>query len=43
MSRKELKHYMMTKSHCSAMVKITDDLTDILTGHSTWFSFAFML
>jgi hypothetical protein len=30
------------KGHCTAVVKVTDDLSQLLWGHSSWFHYANM-
>ena len=36
MSTEELIEYLGLRSHCSAIIKIEDDLSDVWFGHNTW-------
>ena len=33
----------MKNSHCSVLIKLTDDKKDLLVGHTSWFSYYTML
>eukprot|EP01133_Synstelium_polycarpum_P006702 gene6702-7795_t len=35
----QLGEFMRKTGHCSGLVKLTDDLSDLYTGHTTWSSF----
>jgi len=35
--------YMTRTGHCSALIKMTDDMNDIYVGHSSWFVYSAML
>jgi hypothetical protein len=37
-----LAEALADRGHCSALVRVNGDLSDILMAHTTWFSFAFM-
>lgn len=47
MRRRLLKHHRMKGSrrheHCSAMIKLLPDGSDVVFGHSTWYDFNFFL
>lgn len=43
MTYKEVVDYMRKSGHCSAMVKVTDDLSEMFMGHSSWFTYSAML
>lgn len=43
MSYKEMQMYMNKQGHCSAFIKLTDDMSDIYFGHSSWFTYSAML
>ena len=36
MSTEELMNYIELRSHCSAFLKVADDLSDVWFGHNTW-------
>lgn len=42
MSRAEAMRYAATRGHCSALVRVTPDLSDLLMAHSTWDTFRAM-
>ena len=39
MSYEELTHYLYNRGHCSAIIKLDDNMTDIYAGHNTWTTF----
>ncbi|XP_041362264.1 phospholipase B-like 1 isoform X2 [Gigantopelta aegis] len=43
MTRDEVERYVFSRSRCSALVKVTDDYSDLLMGHSTWFMYQSMM
>lgn len=38
----EVSEHLERNGHCSALIKIKDDLSDLLFGHSSWFSYSNM-
>ena len=38
----DIRKYTMLKSHCSAMIKLAEDFSDIWFGHNTWYTYASM-
>jgi hypothetical protein len=42
MSPNEIKRKISLKNHCSGLIKILPDFSDIFIGHSSWFSYAAM-
>lgn len=43
MSYHESVTYFRRSGHCSAFVKLTDDMSDIYMGHNAWFTYCAML
>ena len=43
MNYNEAQSYLTQVGHCSAFIKITDDLTDMFIGHNAWFVYSSML
>ena len=43
MTNEEIKIFTLLKSHCSALIKLADDYSDIWFGHNTWFSYNSMI
>jgi hypothetical protein len=42
MDLEQLKQFFMKNTHCSAIIKLKEDLTDIFFGHTSWFTFSAM-
>lgn len=38
-----LRSHLASVGHCSAIIKVTGDLTDLLLGHVTWFTYTSMI
>ena len=36
MNSEEIKNYVIERMHCSALIKVANDLSDVWFGHSTW-------
>ena len=43
MRDEEIKRYFLLNSHCSALIKLADDFSDIWFGHNTWFTYNSMI
>ena len=39
----DIRKYTMLKSHCSALIKLAEDFSDIWFGHNTWYTYNSML
>ncbi|EFA78500.1 phospholipase B [Heterostelium album PN500] len=37
--KQHLENFMRKTGHCSSLIKLTDDLTELYAGHTTWSSF----
>ena len=42
-SKEEIKRFFLLNSHCSALIKLANDYSDIWFGHNTWFSYISMI
>ena len=40
MTYNDLKEYLLLRSHCSALIKLSDDMNDIFIGHNTWTTYS---
>lgn len=43
MSLDKVREELVKRGHCSALVKISDDLSEVYAGHSSWFIYSSML
>ena len=43
MTNDELVKFQVSTGHCSAIIKLADDLSDIFWGHSSWFVYSDMI
>jgi hypothetical protein len=43
MTDHELTRYMALNGHCSALIKVTGDLSAMYSGHTAWWTYSFML
>jgi hypothetical protein len=43
MTDHELSRYMGLNGHCSALIKVTGDLSAMFSGHTAWWTYSFML
>ena len=43
MTLEEIRTYTALHTHCSALVKVTNDLSDIWIGHNTWATYGSMI
>lgn len=43
MTGEEILNYVSYRSHCSALIKMADDFSDIWMGHNSWFSYNTMI
>ena len=43
MTLEEIRTYTALHTHCSALVKVTNDLSDIWIGHNTWTTYGSMI
>ena len=43
MTNEEIKRFTLLNSHCSALIKLADDYSDIWFGHNTWFIYNAMI
>lgn len=42
MSMEDIKLFASLNGHCSGLIKVTGDLSDLFTGHSSWFNYSSM-
>jgi len=43
LSPQEFREYVLNTGHCSAIVKLTGDLSNLYSAHSSWFTYGAML
>ncbi len=43
MTVEELRLFQATSGHCSAIIRVADDLSDIFFGHSSWYVYSAMI
>ena len=43
MTDEEIKSFIISNSHCSALIKLSDDFSDIWFGHNTWITYLTMI
>lgn len=43
LSKEEFRKRFLTSNHCSVLLKIKDDLSDVFLGHTSWNSGSVML
>lgn len=43
MKKKEFDRWFAKNTHCSALFKVTDDMSDIFFGHAAWYNFNTMI
>ena len=43
MTDEEIKSFIISNSHCSALIKLADDFSDIWFGHNTWITYLLMI
>ena len=43
MTNEEIKKFTLLNSHCSALIKLADDFSDIWFGHNTWSAYNSMI
>ena len=43
MSVADVKEDLLQRGHCSALIKVADDLSELWAGHSSWFIYSNML
>lgn len=43
MDDQDLARYMGLNGHCSALIKVTGDLSAMFSGHTAWWTYSFML
>ena len=43
MKTQEFKNFFLLHSHCSALIKLAEDYSDIWFGHNSWFTYSSMI
>ena len=43
MKTEDIKRFILVNSHCSALIKLADDFSDIWFGHNTWHTYTSMI